>query len=76
MRHGETSSEQLQNSEWLQGPQWPLEQHENSEVNNNYDFPLIDPQDNKEIRPDVKVMKTTTEMSKNCITELAEKFSK
>nr|XP_034318941.1 uncharacterized protein LOC105335138 [Crassostrea gigas] len=73
---GNFSSEQLQNSEWLQGPQWLLEQHEENEVNKNYDFPLIDPQDDKEIRPDVQVMKTTTKMSKNCITELAEKFSK
>nr|XP_034305596.1 uncharacterized protein LOC117682359 [Crassostrea gigas] len=72
---GNFSSEQLQNSEWLQGPQWLLEQHEENEVNKNYDFPLIDPQDDKEIRADVQVMKTTTKMSKNCITELAEKFS-
>lgn len=60
---GYFSSKQLQNSEWLQGPQWLLGQHENSVVNKNSDFQLIDLQDDKEICPDVKVMKNTTEMS-------------
>ncbi|XP_062610035.1 uncharacterized protein LOC134271839 [Saccostrea cucullata] len=72
-----TSCEQLTSSEWLQGPRWLLEQCNDDETIEDLQYPLIDAEDDKEIRPEVKVTKTTVETSKkpSSLTELCEKYS-
>lgn len=68
------NAKDLPQSMWLSGPNWPRNKPE-SDIRTKDSFPLVEPQNDREIRPDITVRKTTITTSKDLGTRF-QRFSR
>ena len=69
-----TSVVDLSESPWITGPMW-LREGSDSEEREDDSFPLIDPENDKELKPEVIVQKTSVRASSGLGTKRFERFS-